>query len=316
MLAAEAARSEEVEKLGQTGAAGKARRFENQGGVAELGRHFAFDHGGRLIGGTVEPQNCRVAGDIDRAAHRNRSAAGQRIDRQIELGRQSGDLGIARGREGAGQRAHDHDGAQPLHLLLAAAGAIKNRAVLDGEIVDGDFSTGARTGCRARARRAGRPVGVGRGRRELPIGLPVRQPLQQHYRVDEGDAGHLNLPAEQRDESDMHLQRFQARHVRGAAAGDIGQAHAGDGQGGRWQKRERHVAVDGEIAPGNVAHRLGDAPLVAVPVNEAGPDRHGEQEQNDQPQDADQEVFQHLSTCLISGVERLKLNRSAAALHT
>ena len=33
-------------------------------------------------------------------------------------------------------------------------------------------------------------------------------------------------------------------------------------------------------------------------------------------QDADQELFQHLSTCLISGAERLKLNRSAAALHT
>ena len=66
-------------------------------------------------------------------------------------------------------------------------------------------------------------------RLELPVGPAVRQPLQQDDRLQEADMRHLDPAAHQGDKGDLDVERLEPCHVRGAAAGKIGEPHPLDG---------------------------------------------------------------------------------------
>ena len=173
----------------------EARRFDEEGQIAELCRQFSFDHCCALVCRAIEAQDRRVTGDIDCAAKGNRPAPRHGIDRQVELGGQAGELGIAHGGKRPLEGAHDDGRVQALQLLLGAAGAVNHRAILDGEVVDGDFAAIAAAGGGTRPGGAGNGAWRCRRRGKLPIGVSIRQALQDHHGVDQGDAGDLDLAA-------------------------------------------------------------------------------------------------------------------------
>jgi hypothetical protein len=187
-------------------------------------------------------------------------------------------------------------GIERLELLLGARRgiAIDEGAVLDPHAVEGEREP-ARAGAalvRGLARRRGRLAGG----RDLPVPMPVGQLLEENRRLHQRQAGDLDLAAQERHQRDADIEGFERRHVGGAAAFGIGEAHPLDRQLRRRQQRQRDVAIDAEIAPRRLA-RLGfDLRLVPVPVDEARHHQDGSDRQHQEGTDCDQDFLRHFDS--------------------
>ncbi len=119
------------------------------------------------------------------------------------------------------------------------------------------------------ARGGRRPGAAGLGMAEDPIAASRLVGLQQDVGAPQHDKIDLHLPREQRQQLQLHLQTLQRDHLGPGAAREVGEAQILDGERGRQRKRQRHLAVDGELAAGRPLHFRSDEALVLVVV-----DRH------------------------------------------
>ena len=103
-------------------------------------------------------------------------------------------------------------------------------------------NNGTRNAATAAVRRRRRP--------EAPILAPVRQPFQLDHRVDQDEAGNLDITRQQRPQREPQVERLQARHVGGCGAFQIGQPDIGDSELGARQEGDLDIAVYGKLTPG------------------------------------------------------------------
>ena len=199
----------------------------------------------------------------------------------------------ALGGEGAAQGLRHDPQVEVVEPLVASARriAVNQGALLDRNVVEADVEIrGART------RRATRAI-LRRTLGKRPVAPAVGQHFEQDFWFDQKNPLDLNGSFEQREQRDAHPELLELHHGRLGAALHAGQAYALSRQGRHRQERQAHIPLDRKVAPGRLLHLRDDAVLMGVPVDQAGPDQNGCNQQGQNGTESDQDFPQGLSLC-------------------
>jgi hypothetical protein len=192
------------------------------------------------------------------------------------------------------QRVGLNLGVEPLDLVDDAGlgVAVNERATLDQDAFQLDRHLAV---IRGRDGSNGRRVRFARGasgRREIEARPAIGENLELDRRLDQDDALHLDLEAEQGEKREAQAQRLEHEEIRARRTLDIGEADVVRLERQRRQDREVEIAGYDQLAAGPEFRLLGDLTFVLVPIDQARQYQYQRDQRHDERADNDEGLLQ------------------------